>query len=380
MTYPYRIFIGYSREDLNAVKKIVQVLKELGHEPVWDQNIMPGEEFTNAIKNLIAHSHIFMPFLTENSHGNAWVNQEIGYAEGLNIPVLPLAMGYLPQGMIERYQAIEIKNDLSDLPEKVRTIDFDNIVSLQLNRPRIIKIATFSDERTTLVNDYTDIVLNFGSQAQKNNQDFNGLVRLKGVYSSLSIPDKDANNKIWKRYVGKASRSESYIPLIRKERVNIEKLARQYGLKLIIDPTFTFSKDRGTDATIVRLEILRNFLEKMPDDKVKVVISEEARKGNIMIGGDWFFAESINPGLKGYHQTIFNSFALEVIGEIEKFDKRFEELYNEKGLKENDSRRYTIDFLNNRIDELKKDRGAGVTHARWLSRLFGNKRLIIHTH
>jgi hypothetical protein len=303
MIYPYRIFISYSREDLEAAKKIVQVLVDLGQNPFWDQNILPGKHFTDAIKNLIAHSHIFMPFLTKNSQENPWVNQEIGYAHGLNIPVLPLAMGSLPAGIIESYQAIKINNNFSDLTKKLKTVKFEDIVSSKLERPgSIIKIATFPEERTALLNQYTDMIMEFGSQPLEKNQKFNGLVRLKGVYSSLSIPDKSVNNKIWKRYDGNAIRSAYYHTLVKKERENVEKLAKQYGLKLIIDPTFTFKKipeGRGIDATIVRLEILMNFLKKMPDDNVKVVISGEARKGNIIIGGDWFFAESINPGIKG---------------------------------------------------------------------------------
>ena len=54
-----------------------------------------GERFTERIKTLISHSHVFIPLLTEVSHTRPWVHQETGFAIALRVPVLPIAVDRL---------------------------------------------------------------------------------------------------------------------------------------------------------------------------------------------------------------------------------------------------------------------------------------------
>ena len=96
-----RLFISYSREDLDVVSKIVSVLKNGSLEPIWDQDFACGPAFLDEVKLSISHCHVFVPILTERSAERGWVHEEIGYASALNIPVLPLAYGKTPGQMIQ---------------------------------------------------------------------------------------------------------------------------------------------------------------------------------------------------------------------------------------------------------------------------------------
>ncbi len=347
---PYRVFLSYSQGDSNSVEEVIQILKGLDLKPTSDKDIPHGQDFRIAIRDLISQSHIFMPFLTENSKENHWVHQETAYALALNIPVLPLAVGALPDVMIAHLQAIKIKKDLSDLEDQVNKVDFEQVViSPPQMSEKMIEIAEFPEERTKMLVENIERVKKFGKQTWKKQGKSPWMIRQRAALSSFSIPNKDIKDGIWKRYDGKSPRSEYYHDLIRREREGLECLSRLYGLRLIIAPSFKFDpKKRGIDATIVRLEELSNFLNEIPDNKVEIVTSIQAEEGNLTIVGNWFFAESKVPRLHGFHQTMFNWHAPGVLRKIRDFDIVFEKLYKKSGT----SRRNAIKNLDERISNL----------------------------
>ncbi len=96
----------------------------------------------------------------------------------------------------------------------------------------------------------------------------------------------------------------------------------------------------------------------MPDDKVEIISSPLARKNNLTIVGNWFFAESMASRNYGYHQTMFNWQAPEVFRKIQAFDKMFEDEKQEdsNGNKGNVfSRSRAIEKLDERIKELEEN-------------------------
>src|SRR4051812_17302682 len=104
--YPFRIFISYSHEDKKAVEGIDIVLRREGLTPVWDKEVKPGTSFTDSIKRQISTAHLFMPLLTRGSQDRPWVHQEIGFAIGIDVPVLPIALDQLPGEMVAAIQAL----------------------------------------------------------------------------------------------------------------------------------------------------------------------------------------------------------------------------------------------------------------------------------
>jgi hypothetical protein len=63
----YRVFISYSRDDKELVERIIETLKEIGLRPMWDQSFTGGGGFPEQIRKFIAHSHVFVPIITERS-------------------------------------------------------------------------------------------------------------------------------------------------------------------------------------------------------------------------------------------------------------------------------------------------------------------------
>ncbi len=131
-----------------------------------------------------------------------------------------------------------------------------------------------------------------------------GRIRQRASLSSFSIPDQETSHPVWDQREGNVPRSPFYRNLLRDERRALETHARQAGCDLIIDPEFCLERN-GKTATLTRLRILAQFLEDMPDDRVQVVLSRQARSGNLTIVGDWFSAESVSPRPgEGHRQTV----------------------------------------------------------------------------
>ncbi len=344
----FRVFISYSHEDQQFAEQVVEVLRDMGLEPVWDKDIRPGTPFSDAIKGLISHTHIFMPLITENSQKRPWVHQETGYAIAINVPVLPIAVSTLSTEMTAQLQAITVKADFSDLAERLQEVNIEKVVFPPPARPTsIVEVADWPETRTELIAQYANLVIELGGHGQ---------VRMRGALSSFCLPDKDVSDPIWARRDGNSLRSHYYHLLQREERRALELHARECGCALIIDPSIHYDLSKlGEEAAHARLNTLWEFLDSMPDNKVQVVISPSARKGNLLIVGDWFVAESFvpRPG-EGYRQTVFSWHAPTVLRQARKFDQQFEELFRESDLQPNASRIAAMDEIKEIIDKLQQ--------------------------
>jgi hypothetical protein len=108
--HQFRVFLSYAHPDRGKVEQLEVVLLNLGLIPVWDKDIPAGRAFDDVIRERIAKAHVFMPVMTLNSRDRPWVHQEIGYALGIGVPVVPVAIGALPEGMLSGIQAICVQN------------------------------------------------------------------------------------------------------------------------------------------------------------------------------------------------------------------------------------------------------------------------------
>ena len=345
MVYPLRIFISYSHEDTELASKAAEILSGIGYVPIWDKHIRPGIAFTEEIKQLILHAHIFLPLLTKNSASRPWVHQETGYAAALNIPILPVAIGAVPGEMVAQLQAVVVQPDLADLHEKITAINLEQIVlSPKGTLLQNVEISDWPERRAELLAQNCRIVAELGNF---------GRVRQRAALSSFSIPDKDVSDEIWDRRDGDFKRSPYYHNRLLIERLSLEQHAREAGCSLIIDPDFCLERN-GRTATNVRLEILLEFLESMPDEKVSVVVSRQARGGNLTLVGDWFSAESVSPRAgEGHRQTVFTWHPPTVLGVMQKFDKQFGEIAKEQGGDLGTSRQQVIKRIKEILTEQK---------------------------
>jgi len=346
----FRIFISYSQGGTGPVWKawllwhltVLDLCKTLRDDfklcVLSDRNIGAGTPFTDAIKGLITHAHLFIPLITKDANLKPWVHQETGFAMARNIPILPVVLedAGMPNDMIAQLQAITVKADLSDLAQRLRETPLENLIFPRPAPPaEMVMIADWPEERAQLLINCANRIKDLG---------YHGMVRQRGAFSSFCIPDAEITDSVWREREGKDRRSAFYHCLQRQERQSLEWHATRAGCRLIIDPAFRF-KERGLEASLSRLKTLLVFLNSLADHQVEVVFSEEAQHGNLTIVGDWFVAESLVPRSGGYRQTVFNWHAPTVSRSVKRFDEQFEGIAREQKLELRSSRRTGIERI-----------------------------------
>lgn len=284
--YNYRVFISYAHSDRETVEHVDLVMRNMGLIPVWDKDIGGGREFDDGIRKRIAQAHIFMPLITRTSRDRPWVHQEIGYALGIGVPVLPVALGALPEGMLSGIQAICVKDDLSDLPAGMEQASIESLVFAnpegELERLGVTThIAEFSEERTRMLATYAGEVPNPSA------------VRQRAIFSSFSLP-KEVTEKIWESIELRDRRDEYFRTLLSRERRILEQHARTGDCSLILYPFLDFS-DVGAGVHRSQLNLLREFLRSLPEERITVVTVKSRFPGNLTIIGDWFAAKALPP-------------------------------------------------------------------------------------
>jgi hypothetical protein len=344
----YRIFISYSRQDLELVRKIIDLLKKNGLIPMWDENFVFGSGFHEQIKTFIAHSHVFLPVITETSTRRGWVHQEIGYATALNIPVLPVTIGKLPGEMLQELHAVRLNKDLTNLDHLLSREVFENLIKrYQESSLAFFQCAELTEDRAMMMAKLSENILNLGKS---------GCVRQKGALSSFHIPDKLTTDIAWKKRYGNSPKGQFLYRLLREERLVLERHARASGCRLIITPSVDYAQ-YGAEARKVRLETLVEFLQVIPDDLVQVALNPQTEEPeNVTIVGDWFAAESVSGSLgQGYRQTIFTRHAPTIWKKIDLFDQEMHDLHIRTGWAAESSRVLAIDRLNAIIAEIEQD-------------------------
>jgi hypothetical protein len=297
---------------------MASILKDMGLQPLWDEDINPGKPFTNEIKELIARSHLFIPVLTSHSNTRPWVHQETGFAIALNIPVLPISIGQTPSEMMAEIQAITVREDLSNLTERLAKIDLMQLVTPRPDKPfGAVEIAEWTEQRHEYLVRYANWVADLGDY---------GFVRTQSRFTTFGLPDADLNDPIWDEREGDAKRNPYMRFLHREERRVIERHARIAGCRLIFDPMSETHKEQGKGARRARLKVLLDFLKSMPADKIEAVISKRAQDTTLIIVGDYFTSESMASRPTGYVQTVFNSHPPTVLQRIQRFDQLFNEI------------------------------------------------------
>lgn len=351
---PLRIFISYSREDQDLFDILKSLLEtDLKHKVLSDHDIQGGQSFTDAIKGLISHSHVFLPLITKNSEKHPWVHQETGYAMARNVPVYSVVLedAGMPKEMTAQLQALVVKRKTfrSEVLNNLRADPLHALVRPRpLGPPEMIQIAEWAEQRSAMMAEHGQRVIDLG---------FYGCVRQIGAFSSFSIPDQPIDHEIWDARDGKGSRSPYARHGLRSERQVLERHTMEEGCKLIIYPSLNPHGDNIT-SHLTRLQILLDFLESAPNrghprkGGVEVVISPRLMEGNITMVGDWFVAESVAPRPAGYRQTVFNWHAPNAHNCVQRFDEQFKELRKETLVKSADGRPEAMKAIRRLINDL----------------------------
>jgi hypothetical protein len=88
-----KIFISYSRKDMDFVRKLAGDLETAGYDVWWDiTDLEGGDDWVSTIPNAIASSQYFIVILTPNSIESEWVRKEYTQALTLRKKIIPVML------------------------------------------------------------------------------------------------------------------------------------------------------------------------------------------------------------------------------------------------------------------------------------------------
>lgn len=362
----YRIFISYSHRDEPLVRRLERVLQENGLTTMRDKDFAFGVGFPDQIKRFIEYAHVFMPVITRESSQRGWVHQEIGYAMGRNVPVLPVAIDWEPGQWLQTLHSVILNH--KDLRRrrrwKLRGIFspglFRDLVQRHGDdRSAVYACGTLHEDRTQMMTEYAREVSGIQallppvSTEHAHTSGMSSFVRQKGGLSSFHIPDEPVVADVWRtRYAPDNQKSEHHCRLQRNERIALTLHARRWGCRLIVNPRMQYKTE---EMTVVRLRSLLQFLESADGQKVEVAFNEQMLDGeHRTIVGNWFLADTVAAVPRsGYYQTIFTRHAPSMEFKIEEFDDEFHRLLQQSGWDPHNSRVRAITDLRGRLEGLE---------------------------
>ena len=108
-----RVFISHSSKDFGIAKKLKDHLIYDGISCfVAHKDISPTREWKEEIKKVLSSMEVMFVLVTEDSNQSDWVDQEIGYALGQNIPIIPIKLDKSdPKAFISDIQALTLNRD-----------------------------------------------------------------------------------------------------------------------------------------------------------------------------------------------------------------------------------------------------------------------------
>ncbi|HET7316702.1 MAG TPA: TIR domain-containing protein [Sphingomicrobium sp.] len=114
-----RVFLSYSREDVDAAKALAEAIANAGHDVWWDRHLHGGSRFATEIDRALKAAEAVVVLWSEASVDSAWVQDEA--AEGRDSGrLVPIALGSAkPPLGFRQFHTIDLAWDASGAPENV---------------------------------------------------------------------------------------------------------------------------------------------------------------------------------------------------------------------------------------------------------------------
>jgi hypothetical protein len=108
-----KVFISHSTKDLRLIDRFEHTIRAAGIQPyVASGDDQPGTPLWEKVKSNIKNSNCMLVVLTKSGSRSKWVQQEIGVADAMNIPVIPVVeRGADCTGYLEGREVIEFEKD-----------------------------------------------------------------------------------------------------------------------------------------------------------------------------------------------------------------------------------------------------------------------------
>ena len=137
-----RVFVGHSWEDRHLAESVAAILAENGLEPILDCETVLGMSPLDQAREAIRQVDVYMPLMTMESTRRCWIDQDIGYAAGLNVPVLPVIFEVLPAGLKETMSVLEAdRENLGSLEKHLTREKIEAYIHSKAETPPCAKVT-----------------------------------------------------------------------------------------------------------------------------------------------------------------------------------------------------------------------------------------------
>jgi hypothetical protein len=335
-----RAFISYSHGDDQFAGRIAQWFSKEGGQPIWDRTLLAGSDVREQLLTLMGAAHVFIALLTDGSMKAPWPQQEIGYAEAVGIPIVPVSDRLLPGGfgLIGGLTSVRVKPDWSDLEQRLAEQPWPALSEAQGGESGAVlaTLARSPSDRVRLLIKYAKRAQAIGGK---------GILRQRGGFSSFCIPKESTADRVWYEY-DRGSKVEHRLKW--EERQVFEKQSRAQGCRLIIDPL-------GYQDMIwkrTRLKTLHAFLTDRETGKnIQAITHNREYGGSLTIFGDWWLSESFVPRPEGYREAIFTWHPGTVKQFVKEFDEQFEVLCRDSGVSPENSLQRAVEELDRQLSK-----------------------------
>lgn len=107
-----KIFLSYSRADLDYIATLVDALREKGADIWFDKNIRTGEQWDNTLEEQIKAADVFLIVMSKTSVASNNVKDEMSYAKSLGKIISPILIEPCEVPMrLARHQYVDFTQD-----------------------------------------------------------------------------------------------------------------------------------------------------------------------------------------------------------------------------------------------------------------------------
>lgn len=123
---PIRVFISHSTAQVDDATKFRTALRRLGCDAfVAHKDIDPGTQWIGEIQDALASCDALVALVSKEFKTSDWCEQEVGWALGRDVPVVPVRIDITPYGLLGTIQACKwpkTPTPAADLASEVMSI------------------------------------------------------------------------------------------------------------------------------------------------------------------------------------------------------------------------------------------------------------------
>ena len=203
----FRLFLSHVSAHKVAVAKLKSELLRCGISAfVAHEDIAPSLEWQNEIELALRSMHGFAALLTSDFHASNWTDQEVGFALGKGVLVVPVRLGSDPYGFIGKVQGL---SGSLDQPDRVAGMLYDTLLNHPSTRRNMRKglvsafesANSFANARTlckliSTIKDFSeDDKIVIQRACKTNDQVFNATGVVSWVCSAIGVPEPSKANE-----------------------------------------------------------------------------------------------------------------------------------------------------------------------------------------